>query len=85
MRKAVRVLAPSPLAPGLPYVTSHKADKETFRKLRNSIGAALQDPMAREARMELLIVGIQVLPGNAYAAIDAFENAAISAGYPEIE
>jgi ABC-type phosphate/phosphonate transport system substrate-binding protein len=85
MRTAVRVLAPSPLAPGLPYVTSHKADKETVRKLRNSIGAALQDPMAREARMELLIVGIQVLPANAYAAIDDFETAAIAAGYPEIK
>ncbi|NJM36112.1 MAG: hypothetical protein HC850_17075 [Rhodomicrobium sp.] len=40
--------------------------------MSNSIGAALQDPMAREARMELLIVGVQILPGNAYAAIDAW-------------
>jgi ABC-type phosphate/phosphonate transport system substrate-binding protein len=84
MRRAMRILAPSPLAPGLPYVTSRRIGEETVRRLRNSIGAALQDPMAREARMELLIVGIQILPKGAYAAIDGFESAAIAAGYPEI-
>jgi len=84
MREAVRVLAPSPLAPGLPYVTTSGAGKETIKRLRNAIGAALQDPMAREARMQLLIVGVQVLPARAYAAIDAFESAAIADGYPEI-
>jgi ABC-type phosphate/phosphonate transport system substrate-binding protein len=84
IRKAVRILAPSPLAPGLPYVTARGADKDTLQRLRRSLGTALQDPMAREARMELLIVGLQVLPANAYAAIDGFEADAIAAGYPEI-
>lgn len=80
----IRVLAKSPSAPGLPYVTARGKSKDDIRRLRESLKSAINDPSARDVREQLLISGVEVLPDSAYAAIDRFETDAIAAGYPEI-
>lgn len=81
---SLRVLARSPSAPGLPYVTAHGKSKDDLRRLRESLKSAYDDPTAEDARHQLLISGIEILDDSAYAAIDRFEADAIAAGYPEI-
>src|SRR5262245_25059595 len=84
LRSKVRILARSPSAPGLPYVTACGKSKDGIRRLRDSLKAAHDDPAARDTREQLLISGVEVLSDSAYAAIDRFEGDAIAAGYPEI-
>ncbi|HEY7689586.1 MAG TPA: PhnD/SsuA/transferrin family substrate-binding protein [Dongiaceae bacterium] len=84
MAQALRTVAQSPPAPGLPYVTARGKREDVRLRLRESIGAAFGDSGAAEARRALLIAGIQVLDDGAYAAIDKFETDAIASGYPEI-
>jgi ABC-type phosphate/phosphonate transport system substrate-binding protein len=81
---ALRVLAWSPPAPALPYVTARGRGEDMRRRLRAALGAALADPAAAEARQALLIRGIEFLPDGAYDAIDAFEAEAVAAGYPAL-
>jgi len=84
VHRKIRVLAQSPSAPGLPYVTAHGKSGDDIRRLRESLKSALDDAAARDAREQLLITGIEILPNLAYAAIDKFETDAIAAGYPLI-
>lgn len=84
MRAALRTIAQSPLAPGLPYVTARGTAPDVVSRLRQGLLSALQDPAAKEAREQLLIKDIEVLKDSAYAAIDKFETDAIAAGYPEV-
>jgi len=84
MRAALRTIAQSPLAPGLPYVTTSGTAPDVVSRLRQSLVSALQDPAAKEAREQLLIKDIEVLKDSAYAVIDKFETDAIAAGYPEV-
>jgi len=84
MRAALRSIAQSPLAPGLPYVTTRGTASDVVSRMRQGLLSALQDPAAREAREQLLIKDIEVLKDSAYAAIDKFETDAIAAGYPEV-
>lgn len=84
MRAALRVVAQSPSAPGLPYVTARGKGKDDLRRLRQGLLSALQDPAAADAREQLLVKDIEVLKDSAYAAIDKFETDAIAAGYPEV-
>ena len=65
-----RVLATSPRAPGLPYVTAAATPDGEVRKLRDGLFAALADPALERARKALRIAGASVLGPEDYR--DAF-------------
>ena len=80
----LRVLARSPAAPGLPYVTRAAADDELVARLRAALFAALDDPDLAAAREALLLAGAEVLPISAYQPILAMEAQARALGYAEV-
>ena len=80
----LRVLARSPAAPGLPYVTRAEADDDRLARLRGALFAALEDPGLASAREALLITGAEVLPENAYQRIVDLEQRAEELGYAKV-
>jgi ABC-type phosphate/phosphonate transport system substrate-binding protein len=76
----LRVLARSPAAPGLPYVTRAQADDELVARLR----AALEDPDLATAREALFLAGAEVLPISAYQPILAMAARARALGYAQV-
>ena len=60
------ILATSPPAPGLPYVTAAAASDEEIRKLRDGLFAALADPALRRVREALRLSGASVLEPEEY-------------------
>jgi len=79
-----RVLATTESAPGLPYVTRAGVDEDRLRRLRDGLREAFADPRLADVRDTLMLAGMQVLDYDAYGPIDAMENAARAAGYPDI-
>ena len=65
-----RILATSPTAPGLPYVTAAATPDDEVRKLRDGLFAALADPALKRAREALRLAGASVLDPEDYR--DAF-------------
>ena len=65
-----RILATSPTAPGLPYVTAARTSDEDVRKLREGLFAALADPALEDARRAVRLAGASVLDPERYR--DAF-------------
>ena len=80
----LRVLARSPAAPGLPYVTRAAAGDELVARLRAALFAALDDPDLAAAREALLLAGAEVLPISAYQPILEMEARAQALGYAEV-
>ena len=80
----LRVLARSPSAPGLPYVTRAEADDGRLERLRGALFSVLEDPALAAARAALLIAGAEVLPETAYQRIVELEQQAASLGYPKV-
>ena len=80
----LRVLARSPAAPGLPYVTRAEADDDRLARLRGALFAALEDPGLASARAALLIAGAEVLPETAYQRIVDLERQAEAHGYAQV-
>lgn len=84
MAEQLRVVAWTPSAPGLPYVTSASADAERLRRLRAGLRAALDDANLAAARADLLLEDAEVLPDDAYRRITDMEAAAAARGYPRL-
>ena len=80
----LRVLAWSAAAPGLPYITRADIGEDELAALRQGLLAAAAEPALAAARRALALTGFEVLPLEAYAAIDEMEAVAISLGYPDI-
>jgi ABC-type phosphate/phosphonate transport system substrate-binding protein len=80
----LRVLAWSAAAPGLPYVTRADASDDHLEALRAGLLEAAADPELVAARRALSLTGFEVLPLEAYDAIDEMEAEAIALGYPDI-
>lgn len=80
----LRVLARSPAAPGLPYVTRAAAGDDLVARLRAALFAALDDPDLASAREALLLAGAEVLPLSAYQPILEMEARATALGYAEV-
>ena len=76
-----RVLAESPSAPGLPFITAGGAGDDLVERLQAGLARALADPALAAARDDLLIAGTEVLPLSAYDAILEMERAAIGMSY----
>lgn len=63
-----RVLAYSPEAPALPYVTRREASEDIVAQLRSALGAVITttEPSVVAARARLLLDGVEVLAPDAY-------------------
>ena len=71
-------------APSLPYVTHAGRSDEEVARLAAALVEAAADPALAAARETLLIAGFETLPRTAYDEIDAMEDLAIAAGYPQL-
>lgn len=76
-----RVLAESPSAPGLPFVTAGGASDDLVERLRAGLDRALADASLAAARDDLLIVGAELVPLAPYDALVEMETSAQTAGY----
>ena len=81
---AVRILAQSAPAPGLPYVTHAAADADLVQRLRAGLARAVADPALVDVRADLLVADIAVLDLAAYDRILEMESAAAEAGYASL-
>ena len=76
----LRILARSPTAPGLPFITSRYTSADDLARLR----AALTSACASDAAETVLIDGVDVLDPAAYDEILRIEADAIALGYPAV-
>jgi len=81
---AVRPLGLTALAPGLPYITSTRADADTIKRLKAGLVSACHDPALAECRAALLIDGFSFLSLADYDRVDEMEREAIASGYPVV-
>jgi ABC-type phosphate/phosphonate transport system substrate-binding protein len=79
--EGLRVLAKSPRAPALPFVTSGLRAAEDLARLRAGLRAALENPNLAEAREALLLKGADVLPTDAYKTIPDMERKALALNF----
>ena len=82
--EGTRVLTVTARAPSLPYVTPAGRCDEEVARLSAALLEAAADPALAAARETLLIAGFETLPRTAYDEIDAMEDLAIAAGYPQL-
>ena len=78
----LRVLAWTPAAPALPYVSA--ATGARLEAIRAATLAALTAPETADARAALLIAGAEVLADAAYDAVAAMDARATALGYPAL-
>jgi ABC-type phosphate/phosphonate transport system substrate-binding protein len=69
-------------APAPPFVTQARAGEDVVARLRAALIETFDDPVLADARADLLLAGIEVLPLTAYDRIRAFERLAARHGYP---
>ena len=79
-----RVLAVTPHAPNLPYVTPVGRSEEEVRAMQMALLEAAEDSGTAAARARLRLVGFAVLPQRVYERIEAMERQAADMGYPEL-
>ena len=79
-----RVLAVTPHAPNLPYVTPVGRSEEEVRAMQMALLEAAEDPGTAAARARLRLAGFAVLPQRVYERIEAMERQAADMGYPEL-
>lgn len=84
LTEGLRVLAHSPEAPSLPYITAGGSGEERLKRLRSALFQTMESPDLASAREALLMTGCEVLPANAYDRILELENQAIALGYAEV-
>ncbi|WP_282606850.1 phosphate/phosphite/phosphonate ABC transporter substrate-binding protein [Pelagibius sp. Alg239-R121] len=82
--EGLRVLAFSPQAPGLPYITAGGTGKDRLQRIRAALFSAIEDPKLADTREALLIERAEVLPNKAYDRILYLENEAIALGYADV-
>lgn len=79
----LRVVALSPVAPSLPYVTARTRTYEERTMLLDALSATLASD-AVYFRKELLLVGVGTVADAAYDRILEIEAEAVAQGYPEV-
>ncbi len=80
----VRILAETPVSPGLPLITRRGTSDRELAMLRDALAAAVASPATADARKILRLTGFTVLPDEAYDVVLAYEAGAAAAGYPEL-
>ena len=78
------IIAQTPSAPSLPYVTSRSCSDDNLQRLRRGLLRAVEDKEHKELRTHLLIDGFDFLAHSAYERIERIEKSAIDAGYPAL-
>ena len=64
--RGTRILASSPTAPAMPFVTGAATSAEDVEKMRDGLLAAIADPSLAPARKELRLTGASVLTDEDY-------------------
>lgn len=80
----VRVLARTPIGPGLPLITRGSASDMAVEALRRALRRFVADPATADIRDILAIRDFAILDDGDYDRILAFEREAQQLGYPEI-
>jgi hypothetical protein len=80
---AVRVIGRTPAVPGTPLITRAGASDAEVEGLRAAVGEAIAVGAPGAAGV-LLIEGVETVPLERYAAIDALEDEAASRGYASL-
>ncbi len=76
-----RVIAGTPSAPSLPYVTAKETTDDDLARMRNGLKEALIEPDLAWAREALLIAGAEILADDAYETMLTQEREALAQGY----
>ncbi len=84
LMRELRIVAKSPVAPGLPFITARGTSPQRLAALRKGLAAAMRDTSLAGTRDALLLDGIEVLDDQAYDRIARIEARAIGLGYPRI-
>ena len=78
----LKVIDWTPASPCLPYVTSHRTDRETLARLRSAITDVLADPELAPVRELLFLVGVDLKPDTSFRRVRALELDAQHWRYP---
>ncbi len=81
----VRIIARSPMAPGLPLICAASISRRTVGALRDGLQAMMRDPALAPARDRLLLSGLDVLPDTAYDRILELRDLALAKPFPGLE
>lgn len=81
---SLRVLAWTPSAPALPFITAAGRSDEDVQAIREALFEVMTDPETASTRRALLLAGVEVVGDDAYDAIVDMEHRAVAAGYPEL-
>jgi ABC-type phosphate/phosphonate transport system substrate-binding protein len=79
-----RILCHTDVVPAPPFVTSASGKSDLMPKLRAALDSALSDAVLRQAKAEMLLDGVDMLPPDAYVRIVQLEGEAIHHGYTEM-
>ncbi|EKF57640.1 hypothetical protein QWE_20748 [Agrobacterium albertimagni AOL15] len=82
--KGLVILTETPRGPNLPFITRLSASDEELEALRAAYKAAIMASELADARAILGLKDVVVLEEGAYDILLAHEQAAISAGYPDL-
>ena len=80
----VRVIAQSPMAPGLPLITSLATSASTLKALRGALQAVIAAPHLAGAREALFLSGMDILPETAYERIFDLKRLASAVPFPAL-
>lgn len=80
----IRILAETPMGPGLPYITRLSASDDEIAVLRGSLAEVITDPANAKAIDTLGLTGIELLSDADYAELEAFDAEARRLGYPKV-
>lgn len=80
----LRILAASPQAPALPFITAGSRSDSEVKAIRAALADAMRDPLLAEVRAALFLDSICVLEDAAYDRIEAIAREAAVLGYPEL-
>jgi ABC-type phosphate/phosphonate transport system substrate-binding protein len=80
----LRILAWTPRAPCLPFITAAATSDEVLQKLRSSLAVAIADRHLDEVRDRLFLDGFDLKPAAGYAEVLQLESAAAHLGYPKL-
>ncbi len=85
MIRPLKIIARSPMAPMLPYVSARQTSGPVMRKMRTGLIKALRDPELDAARQALFLSGAEVLTDADYQRILDIEDTAAKLGYPDVK
>ncbi len=80
----LRALCRTGAAPAVPYVTRADMADAVVGRMRAALAATFEEPEIEAARGDLVLAGLEVLPGAAYDGIAETEALAAGHGYPEL-